>query len=138
VSFKRASPVSYRNGAPEFWYKGPPRDLAMSKDGMDKYFADAKKRLVELEDLLLALDEELNIDCELVDTKMTVSIAKPKAQWVISTNSGAKQIWMAALTKSWKLDEDGKGGFVLKDSGQSLKEVVSHCLTQQLGKKIEL
>ena len=56
--------------------------------------------------------------------KMTVNITKPKAQWVLSTNSGAKQIWIAALTKSWKLDEDGKGGFVLKDSGQSLKEVV--------------
>jgi len=110
----------------------------MSKDGMDKYFADARKRLAELEDALLALDEELNIDCELVDTKMTVSIAKPKAQWVISTNSGAKQIWIAALTKSWKLDEDGKGGFVLKETGQSLEDVVAYCLTQHFGKKIAL
>src|SRR5947209_2675484 len=106
----------------------------MSKDGMDKYFADAKKRLTELEEALLRLDEELNVDCELVDTKMTVNIAKPKAQWVISTNSGAKQIWIAALTKSWKLDEDGKGGFVLKESGQSLKQVLEHCLTQHFGR----
>jgi len=110
----------------------------MSTDGMDRYFADARARLTELEDRLLALDEDLGVDCELVDTKMTVSIARPKAQWVISTNSGAKQIWIAALTKSWKLDEDGKGGFVLKESGQSLKQVVEHCLTQQLGQKIEL
>lgn len=110
----------------------------MSHDGMDKYFADARKRLAELEDALLGLDEDLGIDCELVDTKMTVNIAKPKAQWVISTNSGAKQIWIAALTKSWKLDEDGKGGFVLKESGQSLKQVVEYCLGQQLGKKVEL
>ena len=110
----------------------------MPKQGEDKYFADARKRLHELEDAILGLDEELGVDCDLVDTKMTVNIAQPKAQWVISTNSGAKQIWMAALTKSWKLDEDGKGGFVLKESGQSLRDVVAHCLSQHFGKKIEL
>lgn len=110
----------------------------MVKEGEDRYFADARKRLAELEDALLGLDEDLGVDCELVDTKMTVTIARPKASWVISTNSGAKQIWIAALTKSWKLDEDGKGGFVLKESGQSLKQVVEHCLSQHFGKKIEL
>jgi frataxin-like iron-binding protein CyaY len=110
----------------------------MTQDGMDKYFADARKRLTELEDSLLGLDEELGVDCELVDTKMSVNIARPKATWVISTNSGAKQIWIAALTKSWKLDEDGKGGFVLRETGQSLKDVVSQCLSTQLGKKVSL
>ena len=110
----------------------------MSQDGMDKYFADARHRLSELEEKILGLDEDLNIDCELVDTKMVVTIAKPKATWIISTNSGAKQIWIAALTKSWKLDEDKKGGFVLKETGQNLNQVVSHCLTQHFGKKIDL
>ena len=110
----------------------------MSKQGEEKYFADARKRLAELEDALLALDEALGVDCELVDTKMTVTIAQPKAQWVISTNSGAKQIWIAALTKSWKLDEDGKGGFVLKETGQSLKQVLEHCLSSHFGRKIAL
>jgi len=105
---------------------------------MDKYFSDARKRLGELEDELLGLDEGLGVDCELVDTKMVVSITKPKATWIISTNSGARQIWIAALTKSWKLDEDGKGGFVLKESGQSLRDVVTYCLAQHFGKKIEL
>src|SRR5580704_3571588 len=100
----------------------------MSSDGMDKYFSDARKRLGELEDALLGLDESLGVDCELVDTKMVVTIAKPKATWVISTNSGAKQVWIAALTRSWKLDEDGKGGFVLKETGQSLGDVVAYCL----------
>jgi frataxin-like iron-binding protein CyaY len=109
---------------------------------MDRYFADAKKRLHALEEKLLALDEDLGIDCELVDTKMVVNIsataAKPKTQWVISTNSGSKQIWIAALTKSWKLDEDGKGGFVLKDTGQTLDQVLEHCLTTHLAKPVKL
>src|SRR5262249_4183518 len=108
----------------------------MPQDAMDKYFADARRRLAELQEALPALDEILGVDCELVDTKMTVNIAKPKTQWVISTNSGARQIWIAALTKSWKLDEDGKGGFVLKETGQSLKQVVAYCLDQHFGKKI--
>ncbi len=105
---------------------------------MDRYFADARRVLAELEDSLLGLDESLNVDCELVDTKMTVNIAQPKAQWVISTNSGAKQIWIAALTRSFKLDEDGKGGFVLKETGQSLRDVVAHCLDEHFRRKIPL
>jgi CyaY protein len=104
----------------------------------DRYFADARKRLEELENALLELPEELGIDCELVDTKMTVTIAKPKVTWVISTNSGVKQIWISALTKSWKLDENGKGGFVLKETGQDLRAVIQHCLDTHFGKKIEL
>ena len=105
---------------------------------MDRYFANAKARLEDLERSLLALDEELGIDCELVDTKMNITITRPKATWVVSTNSGAKQIWIAALTKSWKLDEDGKGGFVLKETGQSLKEILAHCLSEHFGKKLAL
>jgi CyaY protein len=105
---------------------------------MEQYFEDAKHRLRELEESLLALDEELGVDCELVDTKMVVNIAQPKVTWVISTNSGVRQVWIAALTKSWKLDEDGQGGFVLKESGQTLKDVVEHCLSTHLKKKIAL
>jgi frataxin-like iron-binding protein CyaY len=105
---------------------------------MEQYFEDAKHRLRELEEGLLELDEDLGVDCELVDTKMVVNIAQPKTSWVISTNSGARQIWIAALTKSWKLDEDGKGGFVLKETGQTLRQVVEHCLTTHFKKKIEL
>src|SRR5579863_3330104 len=105
---------------------------------IDQYFADARARLEELEEALLKVGEELDLDVELVDTKMVVNIPSPKAQWVISTNSGARQIWIAALTKSWKLDEDGKGGFVLKESGQSLKDVVARCLSTHLGKKVSL
>ena len=47
-------------------------------------------------------------------------------------------IWISALTKSWKLDENGKGGFVLKETGQDLHAVIQHCLDTHFGKKIEL
>jgi frataxin-like iron-binding protein CyaY len=110
----------------------------MSKTELDRYFAEARVRLSALERSLLELDEELGLDCELVDTKMTVQIAEPPTTWVISTNSGARQIWIAALTKSWKLDEDGAGGFVLKETGQDLRGVVEHCLSVHFGRKIEL
>lgn len=105
---------------------------------LEQYFEDAKHRLRELEEELLELDEDLGVDCDLVDTKMVLTIAQPRASWVLSTNSGARQLWIAALTKSWKLDEDGKGGFVLKETGQDLRQVVEHCLSTHFGKKIEL
>ena len=105
---------------------------------VEQYFKDAHDRMAEVETALLELAEELDLDVELVDTKMVVTIAKPKVTWVISTNSGARQIWIAALTKSWKLDEDGQGGFVLKETGQTLKQVIEHCLTVHFGKKLAL
>ena len=37
-----------------------------------------------------------------------------------------------------KLDEDGKGGFVLAGTGQNLQQVVEECLSKHYGRKIEL
>ena len=106
---------------------------------MDRFFEDARARMGELEELLLAVDDpSIDLDVELVDTKMSVRIAAPRADWVISTNSGAYQIWIAAVGRSFKLDQDGKGGFVLAATGQSLAQVVAECLTKHLGKTIAL
>ena len=64
--------------------------------------------------------------------------APKKAEWVLSSNSGACQLWIAAVGRSFKLDEDGKGGFVLASTGQGLEAVVRECLEKHLGKTVSL
>jgi frataxin-like iron-binding protein CyaY len=107
---------------------------------LDLFFENAKHQLDLLEERLLNIpDEVADLDCDLVDTKMTVKIRAPqKADWVISTNSGALQIWIAALGKSFKLNEDGQGGFVLLSTNQSLLQVLEECLTKHLGRPVSL
>src|SRR5688572_3578856 len=51
----------------------------------------------------------------------------------------AKQIWVSALSKSYKLGwEDGRKEFVLAETGQTLKQVVQDAMALHLGKTIEL
>jgi frataxin-like iron-binding protein CyaY len=112
----------------------------MGNDKLDRFFEDGKKALQALEEKLLALEEDdLDLDVETVDTKQTIKIREPKkADWVLSTNSGAYQMWVAAVGRSFKLDQDGKGGFVLKATGQTLQQVIEECLTQHIGRPIRL
>lgn len=112
----------------------------MGSDRTDRFFENGKKALQALEEKLLALEEDdLDLDVETVDTKQTIKIREPrKADWVLSTNSGAFQMWVAAVGKSFKLDEDGKGGFVLKATGQTLQQVIEECLSRHAGRTISL
>jgi frataxin-like iron-binding protein CyaY len=53
---------------------------------------------------------------------------------VISPNSPVRQIWISALTTSFKLAwSDDKNSFVLEKTGETLPQVMSRILTQQLG-----
>ncbi|HYB60016.1 MAG TPA: iron donor protein CyaY [Methylomirabilota bacterium] len=54
-------------------------------------------------------------------------------RFVISPNSAARQIWISALTTSFKLGwSDEAGGWQLEKTGESLAQVVGRILTQQL------
>src|SRR5580693_7662178 len=55
-------------------------------------------------------------------------------RFVISPNTPVRQIWISALTTSFKLSwSDEAQAFVLEKTGETLDEVMSRILTQQLG-----
>jgi len=57
-----------------------------------------------------------------------------ETRFVISPNSPVRQIWISALTTSFKLSwSDEAQAFVLEKTGETLDEVMSRILTQQLG-----
>jgi iron-sulfur cluster assembly protein CyaY len=65
-----------------------------------------------------------------------ISFDDPPAKFVISPNAPVRQIWISALSTSFKLDwSDENNDFVLTKSGEPLKQLVSRLINQQLGEE---
>ena len=63
-----------------------------------------------------------------------ISFDEPPAKFVISPNAPVRQIWISALSTSFKLDwSDDKNDFVFTKSGEPLKQLVSRLINEQLG-----
>ncbi len=62
-----------------------------------------------------------------------------ETRFVISPNSAARQIWISALTTSFKLGwSDEAGGWQLEKTGETLAQVMGRILTQQMGTTVVL
>ena len=58
-------------------------------------------------------------------------------RFVISPNTPVRQIWISALTTSFKLSwSDAKGSFVLDKTGETLMQLMGRILTEQLGSPV--
>ncbi len=67
---------------------------------------------------------------------LSVSFEEPPGKFIISPNAPVRQIWISALSTSFKLDwSDEHNGFVLSKTGESLKQLVSRLINQQLGEE---
>src|SRR5713226_6228088 len=91
-------------------------------------FESLRKRLLELGD-------EHGFEVEGGSGKLEIEFEEPEeARFVISPNSPVRQIWISALTTSFKLGwSDQANAFVLDKTGETLKQVMGRILKQQLG-----
>lgn len=97
-----------------------------------------KKSEAALENLrrkLLELADQHGFEVEGEGEKLELLFEEPEeAKFVISPNTPARQIWISALATSFKLGwSDAAGDFVLDKSGETLPQVMSRILSQQLG-----
>jgi iron donor protein CyaY len=78
---------------------------------------------------------EGSADFEVEDQAGALHISFDDAsRFVISPNAPVRQIWISALSTSFKLDwDDSKQDFVLTKSGEQLKALMSRLINQQLG-----
>ena len=99
----------------------------------DAAFESLKKRLLELED-------EHDFQVEGGSGKLEVEFDDDdETRFVISPNAPVRQIWISALTTSFKLSwSDQAQAFVLDKTGETLNQVMSRILTQQLGAAVSL
>lgn len=62
-----------------------------------------------------------------------------ETRFVISPNSPVRQIWISALTTSFKLGwAEQANAFVLDKTGENLDQVMSRILSQQLGTQVSV
>ena len=92
--------------------------------------------LEALKRALIAAEEEAGIEVEEQAGALHISFEEPPARFVISPNAAARQIWISALSTSFKLDwSEEAGGFVLQKTGEGLKALVARLVGEQLGGK---
>lgn len=95
-----------------------------------------------LEDLFRALtraSDDFDFEADLNNGALTVEFEEPPAKFVVSPNAPVRQIWVSALTTSFKLDwVEEQRAFVLPATGQTLKQLMGDVIGRQLGEPIEL
>ena len=95
-----------------------------------------------LDDLFRALaraSDEHDFEADLNGGALTVEFEQPPAKFVVSPNAPVRQIWVSALTTSFKLEwESARNAFVLPASGQTLRQLMASVISRQLGEPVEL
>ena len=99
----------------------------------DAAFEDLKQRLLKLGD-------EHGFDVEGESGKLEIIFEDPQpAKFVISPNTPIREIWISALSTSFKLGwSESRGEFVHEKTGETLHEVMSRVVSQQLGSQVRV
>jgi iron donor protein CyaY len=99
----------------------------------DAAFADLKKRL-------LVLGDQHGFDVEGEAGKLEVLFEEPEeVKFVISPNTPVREIWISALSTSFKLGWNAvRNEFVLEKTGEDLYGVMSRVISQQLGEEVKV
>jgi len=94
--------------------------------------------LESLRHRLTELGDEHGFEVEGEGGKLELLFEEPEeTRFVISPNTPARQIWISALTTSFKLGWSNQANaFMLDKSGETLVQVMSRILTQQLGTSV--
>jgi len=99
----------------------------------DAAFEELKRRMLEAGDAH-------GFDVEGESGKLEVIFDEPApAKFVISPNAPVREIWISALSTSFKLGwSEAKSAFVLEKTGENLFEVMSRVISQQLGSEVKV
>jgi iron-sulfur cluster assembly protein CyaY len=95
----------------------------------------ADAALESLKKSLIAAEDSADMEVEDQAGALHISF-DDGSRFVISPNAPVRQIWISALSTSFKLDwSDAAQDFVLPKSGESLKALLSRLINQQLGEE---
>ena len=96
--------------------------------------------LEELKGRLLDAGDRHGFDVEGESGKLEVIFEEPEqTKFVISPNTPLREIWISALSTSFKLGwSETKNAFVLDKTGEDLVAVMNRVISQQLGEEVDV
>jgi iron donor protein CyaY len=99
----------------------------------DAAFEDLKRRMLKLGD-------QHGFDVEGESGKLEVIFEDPEpAKFVVSPNTPIREIWISALSTSFKLGwSEARSAFVHDKTGEDLHAVMSRVISQQLGTQVQV
>src|SRR5712692_7719985 len=92
----------------------------------------------ELKRRMLDAGDEHGFDVEGESGKLEVIFEEPEpAKFVISPNTPVREIWVSALSTSFKLGwSEDRNAFVHEKSGEDLYAVMSRVISTQIGEQV--
>ncbi|HEX6880406.1 MAG TPA: iron donor protein CyaY [Terriglobales bacterium] len=94
----------------------------------------ADSALSSLTKSLYAAEADADFEVEERDGAVHISFDDPPGRFVISPNVPVRQIWISALSTSFKLDWSEAGSdFVLSKTGEALKPLIGRLINEQMG-----
>jgi iron donor protein CyaY len=99
----------------------------------DAAFEELKRRMLDAGDAH-------GFDVEGQSGKLEVIFEDPQpAKFVISPNAPVREIWISALSTSFKLGwSEARNAFVLDKTGENIFQVMSRVISQQLGSEVQV
>lgn len=96
--------------------------------------------LENLKQRLLILGDEHDFETEGGSGKLELQFEDDdETRFVISPNAPVRQIWISALTTSFKLSwSEKQNAFVLEKTSETLSQLMSRILSQQLGTQVTI
>lgn len=93
----------------------------------DRAIESLKKSLIEAE-------ETGDFEVEEQNGALNIVFEEPPAKFVITPNAPVRQIWISALSTSFKLDwSEERGDFLFPKDSLTLKPLVARLINQHLG-----
>jgi frataxin len=95
----------------------------------------ADRALDSLKKALITAEESSDMEVEDQSGALHISFEEG-SRFVISPNSPVQQIWISALSTSFKLDwSEADQDFILQKTGERLKPLVARLINEQLGEE---
>ena len=96
----------------------------------------ADHAIAALKKSLIVAEESADIEVEEQHGVLNIVFDDPPAKFVITPNAPVRQIWISALSTSFKLDwSEPEKAFVLLKTGERLPALVSRVVNEQLGEE---
>lgn len=97
----------------------------------------ADDALESLKKALILAESDADFEVEEQNGVLNIAFEEPPSKFVLTPNTPVRQIWISALSTSFKLDwEDKHQSFVFAKTGESLKPLVARLITEHLGGEV--